>query len=339
MVHPSEPPKHHVDLPTTGPTRTGPRCSWPSHGRLVPLDEVLPLPPAVFGEFVVRLPVPDSQWFRQCSDWFRRLPWRLLQGFRCSSRWLSRFQRSHTSGKMLFQFGFGVVPGGSGFCCGFRGGSFGAGRCWIWFQCATSSVEMFFLLCIFFKSCLLVRIQSLLAKSKFCILLVIPWVGSQWSILEGTSLFVYKMVVGPLLQPTKWYGHRPWALHGLQNGGACQLSWISWIHNHFDIFHPTMIKQAHSCSYRNCFKRTEPFCRVYTSPGTQFKLPFSRCHFVEQNHVNRPFCGSSGVCAAVSSPTPNTAMQCAKSTKCVRANIAVRWPGQTQVPLSQPWQP
>ena len=25
------------------------------------------------------------------------------------------------------------------------------------------------------------------------------------------SLFVYKVPLGPLLQPTKWYGYRPWA--------------------------------------------------------------------------------------------------------------------------------
>jgi hypothetical protein len=151
----------------------------PSHGRLVPLDEVLLLPPAVFGEFVVRLPVPDSQWFRQCSDWFRRLPWRLLQGFRCSSRWLSRFQRSHTSGKMLFQFGFGVVPGGSGFCCGFRGGSFGAGRCWIWFQCATSSVENLFLLFIFFNHACWWGFSLCWPKENFASSLSFPgWVRS-----------------------------------------------------------------------------------------------------------------------------------------------------------------
>ena len=37
------------------------------------------------------------------------------------------------------------------------------------------------------------------------------------------------------LQNGRAMGHRPWALHGLQNGGACQLPWISWIHDHLTV--------------------------------------------------------------------------------------------------------
>jgi len=102
---------------------------------------------------------------------------------------------------------------------------------------------------------------------------------------------VYKMAFGPSRQPTSWYGHRPWALHGLQNGSACQLSWTFWIHNQIDIlnFNPMIIKHDQTCTFMLLWKLQNkgPFCRASTSPGTQLKLPFSRCHFGEQNPVNR----------------------------------------------------
>ena len=41
------------------------------------------------------------------------------------------------------------------------------------------------------------------------ILLASMWVGLWWFILYCAGLFVYKMVLGALLQPTKWYGHKP----------------------------------------------------------------------------------------------------------------------------------
>ena len=55
----------------------------------------------------------------------------------------------------------------------------------------------------------------------------------------GTASPNYKMVF-----------HRPLALHGLHNGGACQLSSIFWLHKPFWQFHTNMIKHVHWCSYK-----------------------------------------------------------------------------------------
>jgi hypothetical protein len=54
-------------------------------------------------------------------------------------------------------------------------------------------------------------------------------------------------------------------------------------------FNPMIIKHDQTCTFMLLWKLQNkgPFCRASTSPGTQLKLPFSRCHFGEQNPVNR----------------------------------------------------
>ena len=54
----------------------------------------------------------------------------------------------------------------------------------------------------------------------------------------------YKMVLGALLQPTKWYGHkpRPYKMVFLVN-------YLGFFYpQRFCYFHPKMVKHLHSCS-------------------------------------------------------------------------------------------
>jgi hypothetical protein len=95
------------------------------------------------------------------------------------------------------------------------------------------------------------------------------------------------MALGPLLQPTKWYGHKPWP-YKMVLAVSCLGSFSSTTILTFSS------KDGQMCAFmffKKYFfkKKTEPFCRASTSPGTRLKLPFSSCHFVEQNPVNRPF--------------------------------------------------
>ena len=87
------------------------------------------------------------------------------------------------------------------------------------------------------------------------------------------------MALGPLLQPTKWYGLKLWP-YKMVLPVNCLGSFSS----------TTIV----TCSSKTC--QTCAFCRASTSPGTRLKLPFFPLPFCRAKPCQLSFLDEAGSC-------------------------------------------